>query len=753
MEGQLADALKRLAEVEASLTEERQLREHEQRLREVAEADARRAQPTNLTTYLEACHNFSLALKIVTDATSTTQGDTTKPAGRPYPQRILPWEDFPRLQETVWETLSSPHSKKEAYPSAHQLEYVRRYLDPISSELGLRHFARETVENPVRTLIDEVYKDEQLREALKLRGTMMFESHTNLPLPRDASVQEGMERMSMSDTNTAHTSGNSSKEKGKRSGNAGSAGRKRAGSADQFCIYEMLDGRRIPVVSIEYKPPHKLPLAEIAAGLRGEIRPAEEVINKEGDSFEFLSKSLIAAVITQLFSYMVRKGILWGYVFIGEAIIFLHIPNDPTTVLYHLSIPRLDVQDGDENRLHRTSVAQVFAFVLNSLSTDEPSQSWHDMAATLDTWAVEYIDILKKIPETERKEPYEISYKPSRWKGFVRSPIRTRSRRLADPCNGPVSGRAYESHSESDSNDTPPTPTPNRNGTGQRKERGQSTASQRGARKNQRTKDESGSKKTAALAHRIEERPFCTQQCLLGLAYRGGLDDQCPNIRDHKDGHIALSKFRILIRDQLCSDRGPDADCKPLYLEGLRGVLFKVRLSSHGYTFVAKGMRRADHRHLAHESKVYNHLRSLQGQYIPVSLGMVNLQLPYYYHGETYTSMLFLSWAGRPLRQCLTSKYRPQVLEQVNHALEGVHRQQVLHRDAKSHNWVWDEQLGRLMLIDFERAKIRARPPLGILSPNRKRNLRGNFKDEVQDEFSNELELARSSISRSVSIQ
>jgi hypothetical protein len=44
------------------------------------------------------------------------------------------------------------------------------------------------------------------------------------------------------------------------------------------------------------------------------------VINKEGDDFDFLSKSLVAAVITQLFSYMIRKGIQWGYVFVGEAI-------------------------------------------------------------------------------------------------------------------------------------------------------------------------------------------------------------------------------------------------------------------------------------------------------------------------------------------------------------------------------------------------------------------------------------------------
>jgi hypothetical protein len=68
-----------------------------------------------------------------------------------------------------------------------------------------------------------------------------------------------------------------------------------------------------------------------------------------------------------------------------------------------------------------------------------------------------------------------------------------------------------------------------------------------------------------------------------------------------------------------------------LYMRGSRGALFKVRLSSHGYTLVAKGMKKAHRKHLLHESNVYNHLRSIQGSCIPVSLGIVDLELPYYY--------------------------------------------------------------------------------------------------------------------------
>jgi hypothetical protein len=156
----------------------------------------------------------------------------------------VPWDDFPTEQERLWETLaaSASFNTRRVYPSAHQLEYVQRYLDPISSELGLRHYAREIVENPVRTLIQEVYRDDRLREQLQLQGTMMFESHTNLPQPSGTTIEEEMEQMSITEPNTSYRE-NRAKDKVKQGGkkskqvSAGAAGWERAGTADQFCIY------------------------------------------------------------------------------------------------------------------------------------------------------------------------------------------------------------------------------------------------------------------------------------------------------------------------------------------------------------------------------------------------------------------------------------------------------------------------------------------------------------------------------------
>lgn len=186
---------------------EQRLDEEDQRLRSVANANAEQSQPKNLVEYLGSCHAFSTAIEVVVDKTLTSQGDTTKPAGRLFPQRIVPWNEFPQQQETVWEKLShnALFTTQRVYPSAHQLEYVKRYLCLINSELGLRHHTRDTVENPVQTFIQEIYKIEPLREQLRLEGILMFESHTNVGDAGGPSNEEEAQHMSVSEPNASTT--------------------------------------------------------------------------------------------------------------------------------------------------------------------------------------------------------------------------------------------------------------------------------------------------------------------------------------------------------------------------------------------------------------------------------------------------------------------------------------------------------------------------------------------------------------------
>ncbi|KAK0732891.1 hypothetical protein B0T26DRAFT_669359 [Lasiosphaeria miniovina] len=95
------------------------------------------------------------------------------PMWRICPRRIIPWDDFPAKQEQIWDLLSAStmFSSNAAFPSQYQLEYVKSRLKPIGSEIGLRDFQRNVVENAVKSLIAAVPEDPVLRITLGMRGT------------------------------------------------------------------------------------------------------------------------------------------------------------------------------------------------------------------------------------------------------------------------------------------------------------------------------------------------------------------------------------------------------------------------------------------------------------------------------------------------------------------------------------------------------------------------------------------------------
>jgi hypothetical protein len=710
----------------------RQALAEEQRRREEAEEVARASQPQTIEHYLEACHSLSQAIEVVTDRSLTTQGDTTNPVSRIYPQRIIPWHDFPAQQEEIWNQLSeSPFALQATFPSQHQLDYVRSVISPISSEHGLRHFERDTVENAVQKLVDAIYADPALRVSLGLRDNVTFESHTNLGITND-DISEPLERMSLTDgalegPTLAPTAAARKSRPTKGKGNR----------ADQFCIYRTSDGANVPITAIEYKPPHKLSQDEVVTGLVSEIQPDRDVINKDGEGFVFASKALATAVVTQLFSYMVGKSLQFGYVCTGQTLVFLYISDDPATVYYYVCVPNLDVLDDDENRLHRTAVAQILAFILRALRISPPPQAWHDAAERLKIWAVEFEDVLSKIPISIRKDKTHASpYKPQRWRGFTRSPIRTRSR-----CRQLSTAPGLRGGDDDDEENSPPSPTRDRSTRSGKTAALSNTDSGRGRGKQDSERRQQGKRAQSS----IQERPYCTHGCLLGLTYGGLMDNACPNTLNHGSEHIGRTEFLRLLRVQLAQDRGPDADSIPLYLSGAVGSLFKVRLSAHGYTLIAKGVEAKDLGRLQHEKKVYDQLSTIQGKHVPVCLGLINLDLPYYYDGGVFEHFLLLSWAGRPLRKCIHEMDKTLVIDAVTKAYTSLHQLKVRHGDAEVRNILYDRDV---MVVDFERAELYRRQPLGPISPNQNRKReRGHDEQAVDVDFVRELGFARENVS------
>ena len=98
----------------------------------------------------------------------------------------------------------------------------------------------------------------------------------------------------------------------------------------------------------------------------------------------------------------------------------------------------------------------------------------------------------------------------------------------------------------------------------------------------------------------------------------------------------------MLLEVQLRQNRS-DA-CQPLGKQGARGALFMVTLTSYGYTLLAKGTVLAFVKDLRHEAEVYRLLMTVQGVYVPVCLGNIDLNKPYYYDaGICIIHMLLLS--------------------------------------------------------------------------------------------------------------
>ena len=78
---------------------------------------------------------------------------------------------------------------------------------------------------------------------------------------------------------------------------------------------------------MEYKAPDKVTIP----GLHS-MDLARDVIDQEGDTLEFMPTRLVVAMVAQIFLYMIDSGIRYGYICTGEALVFLHIPNDDPTI-------------------------------------------------------------------------------------------------------------------------------------------------------------------------------------------------------------------------------------------------------------------------------------------------------------------------------------------------------------------------------------------------------------------------------------
>ncbi|OQD68409.1 hypothetical protein PENDEC_c036G01700 [Penicillium decumbens] len=691
-----------------------EIEELRRRLEEAERRQTEAERQTTLPEFLDACHaHLFLGLTVQEDRDSSTKGDPANVDDKLRPDKIREWTGFPKEQVAIWKDIMDTAFVTERHFSPLLAlkvlgKEVRERM--LSSELDLSYFERQTVESRVASVVKQLHSNPRLRQIFCLNGDVTFENHANT-LTDESKVVADMESLSLTQEQPRRSGCLAAKQSGKvrllppaqspaRSQRA-TPPRQSRPRADQFCVYNKGPGGKVPGFIIEYKAPHKLSLAHINAGLQ-DMEVDQVVRYQQDETPEDICRRVVAAVITQTFSYMIKGGLEYGYVCTGEAFIFLRVlPDDPSTAYYYLSVPKEDVGEttgwtgdlNDDNRLHLTALGQGLAFTLRALRTPPRGTGWTNWAVTrLATWEMVYDDLLGEI--SEQNVPSS-DFKPS-------SKYALANVASCNPSQGPTSSDLGDDSSDEFDSNTPSRRPPHCSFTQLPALSSLSTGT---------TQSQRGSRSKG------KSRQYCTQQCLLGLRTTwGSLDRECPNVLDHGvDRHqIDLAMLIRLLDDQLSTDAlwpNMDLGCESLHIHGTRGALFKVTLLSHGYTFVAKGSPIEFAESSKHEEV-----------FVPVLVGSLVLRRSFSYDGiAEVVHLMFMGYAGETLAK-RGEIDRHRLVRQAENALHAIHRLGVLHNGPILGNMIWNEETSHVMFIDFERARFqKRRAPLGPISPNQKR--------------------------------
>lgn len=715
------------------------------------EESQKQLRPTNLDEYIEACHNLVYTkLKVELDLNKTTTGTIPLPYAKFFPRRLMPWTDFHDQQSEILSTVYSNFDvRKPLFDNVAYLEILgKKTLDaPIANEKMLEKFLHACVEDPVRCIIYELSRSRKFQRKLKTGHGIVFENHIKAleqssyadinrqpqqpppPTPPPEELEQVEERPKTPDPVRDPPRLN----------------------PDQICVYWYKEGgteiRRAIAIS-EYKPPHKLSLPQLRAGLKEtdmmEVVANSKIPNEQEAKFNHYATELVASAITQTFHYMVKSGLAYGLLTTGEGIVFLKLDwSNPQTVYYHLAEPAEEVSSHKYFR-SCSAVSQYLGFHLLALRDYvHHGQDVRDMAISgLSTWSTDFRNAASTVPIDQRKPPpTSSSFKPRGYQDVDRT-VPRRSKRLnpdAEHGSDPERRESDEDSSDEESGSPdfqdPPSPSERQASRWSARiaEQHSDGRGNRGARGGQ------GSNRSQFEGMPHQDLEYCTQKCILGLVKGDFLHHDCPNLRLHQhqnkqssvintDGRhpISHSRFLELLSYQLeCT---LDYGITSLGITGARGALFKVTLLAYGYTFISKGTIQAFIPDLQHEARVYEQLKNVQGVHVPVFLGAINLQSlgrTYYYDFDVdIVHLCFLSWGGLSLRD-VQHQDRRILQSMAVKTMGAIHQEGVVHRDARYENILFNPQTRQIMLIDFERSQLvdMSRQTLAPVEPNKRRRV------------------------------
>lgn len=204
-----------------------------------------RTRRSTFTQFLRHCHNLlSRPLRVETPSRSMA-GTIPLPKGKFCPTRLRPWTDCPAQQQAIYKSVrdylqSADGAQARLFTPLIALEELaRRFaLRPMSSEQGLETYERIAMGDHVRDITAELGEVPVAREEFRLGDSIWFDNHTNAL----TETQTGVYATYLSSLRRLRP--------------------------DQFCIHRVGGSTNTLILTVKYKPPHKLPVENLRAGLR-----------------------------------------------------------------------------------------------------------------------------------------------------------------------------------------------------------------------------------------------------------------------------------------------------------------------------------------------------------------------------------------------------------------------------------------------------------------------------------------------------
>jgi hypothetical protein len=680
--------------------EDREQREAELRKqaedREQWEAELRRkaethTQPTAFREFVQACHElFSQQIEVGTP-TKSTKGHIPAPTGKYCPTRLRLWSECPSQQREIYNTVCDylqPAGREPArlFASLAELHGLSRRFSRrvLRSEKDLESYERFAVEDHVHDIIAELCKIPAAQERFRLGNGIAFDNHAHT---LDESEDADEEVLDISSS--------------------------RHPRADQFCIHRVDGTTNILLTTVEYKPPHKLSVENLRKGLRP-MEFWEEVVNRNEIPVEknakliYNAEQLANSVLAQEYHVMIQEGLEYSYITNGLALVLLHVPyHNPSTLYYYPCEPNRDVNMDDSASFQQpaTTIGRVLCLCLMSFQSQIRDQAWRNKARSqLHIWKTSFDHTRSQIPDEELQEaPPDSEYPSSESTGseyLPSSPLESTSgqtRRISSRSRGTCVDLEIPQTESMDSSDSDTNPATH----GRKRGFSQIVSSP----SSQRSATRPANSTPPSDQRQQHTSRFCTHRCLLGLQQKGTLDSSCPNVHLHRHGHqgnrhpIDNNALVQLLKDQL--DQDLDHNCTPFGVCGSYGAPFRITCAAYGYTVVGKGTTSKLWKEVSREAEVYQVLRKVQGLAVPVFLGAIDLKMTYFLHGAgEIRHMLLMAWGGREMGT-------GERLTEISKSTALIRKLGVMHGDLRLQNMLWNDELGRVMIIDFHRSEIR----------------------------------------------